>query len=263
MSTPKRSRQRLPTSSGRGSPPIRIDAARPIVALRLVSARIEPLPEDVGKRWRERFGVDILDGIGSTEMLHIFLANRPGEVRYGTTGKPVPGYDVKLLDEHGAPCRHGEIGELVVNGPSAAIGYWNQRDKTRNTFRGPWTFTATNTRWMPTAITGIAANRRHAEGQRQLGVAVRGRGDADRAPQGAGGRRGRPRGRQGPDQAARLHRAEDKGTDQDALTRELQDFIKAKLAPYKYPRWIEYVETLPKTATGKIQRFKLRQPAAK
>src|SRR5712691_11033997 len=96
----------------------------------------EPLPEHIGRRWRERAGCDILDGLGSTEMLHIFLSNRPDDVRYGTTGKPVPGYQLRILDEAGGEVAPGEPGELVVRGPSAAEGYWNQRDKSRHAFRG-------------------------------------------------------------------------------------------------------------------------------
>src|SRR5690606_12379764 len=101
----------------------------------------EALPANLGQRWKEVDGVDILDGIGSTEMLHIFVSNRPGDVRYGTSGRPVPGYDAKIVDEHGKEVGTGEIGELVVRGPSAADGYWNQRAKSRRTFAGEWTYT--------------------------------------------------------------------------------------------------------------------------
>ena len=101
----------------------------------------EPLPEHIGMRWRERVGCDILDGLGSTEMLHIFLSNRPDDIRYGTTGKPVPGYEVTIVDESGHRVADGEPGELIVSGPSAAEGYWNQREKSRRTFRGEWTHT--------------------------------------------------------------------------------------------------------------------------
>src|SRR5207248_4654850 len=101
----------------------------------------EPLPEHIGKRWREIVGSDILDGLGSTEMLHIFLSNRPDDIRYGTTGKPVPGYELRIVTEDGADAADGESGELIVKGPSAAEGYWNQRDKSRRTFRGEWTYT--------------------------------------------------------------------------------------------------------------------------
>src|SRR5207237_865386 len=101
----------------------------------------EPLPEHVGRRWRETVGVDILDGLGSTEMLHIFLSNRPDDIRYGTTGKAVPGYELRVVTESGEEAVGGESGELIVKGPSAAEGYWNQRDKSRRTFRGEWTYT--------------------------------------------------------------------------------------------------------------------------
>ncbi|MGQ0675060.1 MAG: benzoate-CoA ligase family protein [Rhodospirillales bacterium] len=240
-------------------------------ALRVCVSAGEALPEDVGKRWKERFGADILDGIGSTEMLHIFLANRPGEVRYGTTGRPVPGYEVKLLDEHGQPCKQGEIGELVVNGPSAAIGYWNQRDKTRDTFRGPWTYTGdkytvdaegyyrycgrtddmlkVGGNW----VSPFEVEATLIAHPKVLEAAVVGHEDE--------------KGLTKPRAFIVLKDAgivlKDAGADRAALTRELQDFVKAKLALYKYPRWIEYVDSLPKTATGKIQRFKLRRPAAK
>ncbi len=100
----------------------------------------EALPPDVGRRWKERYGVDILDGIGSTEMLHIFLSNYPGDVKYGTTGKPVPGYDVRLVDDDGAVITtKGEMGELQVRGPTSALMYWNNREKSRETFLGEWT----------------------------------------------------------------------------------------------------------------------------
>ncbi len=101
----------------------------------------EALPAEIGRRWCEMVGVDILDGIGSTEMLHIFVSNRPDDIRYGTSGKPVPGYDAVILDENGRRVPNGEAGELVVRGPSAAEGYWHQRDKSRRTFRGEWTHT--------------------------------------------------------------------------------------------------------------------------
>ena len=100
----------------------------------------EALPPDVGRRWQERYGVDILDGIGSTEMLHIFLSNYPGDVKYGTTGKPVPGYDIRLIDDDGNVIKtKGEMGELQVRGPTSAVMYWNNREKTRETFLGEWT----------------------------------------------------------------------------------------------------------------------------
>ena len=109
------------------------------VALRLVSSAGEALPAEIGERFKRHFGVDILDGIGSTEMLHIFLSNRPGKVRYGTTGWPVPGYDIELRGEDGRAVPDGEPGDLHIRGPSAAMMYWNNRAKTRDTFQGGWT----------------------------------------------------------------------------------------------------------------------------
>ncbi|MCC6471471.1 MAG: benzoate-CoA ligase family protein [Alphaproteobacteria bacterium] len=240
------------------------NAPGPAQRLRYCVSAGEALPEDVGRRWKQRFGVDILDGIGSTEMLHIFLANRPGEVRYGTTGKPVPGYDLRILDEAGHPAQPGQIGELVVNGPSAAIGYWNQRAKNLHTFRGPWTYTGD--KYMVDAdgyyrycgrsddmmkVSGNWVSPFEVEATliahpKVLEAAVVGKDDE--------------RGLLKP-KAYVVLRPEADGVDRDTLTSELKNFVKARLAPYKYPRWIEYVDTLPKTATGKIQRFKLRAKA--
>lgn len=109
--------------------------------LRQCISAAEALPAELGLRWKEKVGVDILDGIGSTEMLHVFLSNRPDDIRYGTSGKPVPGYDAKIVDDDGKELGAGEIGELVVRGPSAGEGYWNQRGRTRRTFAGEWTYT--------------------------------------------------------------------------------------------------------------------------
>ncbi len=109
--------------------------------LRLTSSAGEALPEEIGKRWQQAVGTEVIDGIGSTEMLHIFLSNRPGSVRYGTSGKPVPGYEARIVDENDSDVAAGEMGELIVRGPTAADGYWRQREKTRRTFRGEWTYT--------------------------------------------------------------------------------------------------------------------------
>ena len=121
------------------SPSAAAPAAREVEIRRCVSAG-EALPPDVGRRFSERYGVDILDGIGSTEMLHIFVSNRAGEVKYGTTGKPVPGYDVRLVDDDGNVVEaRGEMGELQVRGPTSAVMYWNNREQSRSTFLGEWT----------------------------------------------------------------------------------------------------------------------------
>src|SRR3982075_3261553 len=109
--------------------------------LRICTSAGEALPESVGNSWKARFGVDILDGVGSTELLHIFLSNAPGDIKYGSSGRPVPGYKVRLVNETGADVADGEVGELLVDAPSAGEGYWNQRSKSRRTFEGHWTRT--------------------------------------------------------------------------------------------------------------------------
>jgi 4-hydroxybenzoate-CoA ligase len=221
----------------------------------------EALPEHVGLRWQERAGVDILDGIGSTEMLHIFLSNQPGDIRYGSTGRAVPGYTLRIVDEAGQTVPDGEDGELVVHGPSAAESYWNQRDKTRRTFRGEWTHTGDT--YVRNAdgtftyrgraddmlkVSGIWVSPFEVEGAlvshpAVLEAAVVGHRDAD--------------GLVKPkayvvlqDAAAEMERG--------SLLELLKLHVKERVGPWKYPRWIELVDSLPKTATGKIQRFKLR-----
>jgi len=227
--------------------------------LRLSVSAGEALPEELGRRWRERFGSDILDGIGSTELLHVFLSNRPGEVRYGTTGVPVPGYEVRLVGENGAEVAQGEVGDLLVAGPSAAACYWNNREKSLETFQGRWT--RTGDKYLRDAdgryvyagrsddmlkVGGIWVSPFEVESAllahpAVLEAAVVGREDADRLvkPQ------------------AYVVLKQPAGAS-PALAEELQRFVKDRLAPYKYPRWVAFAQELPKTATGKIQRFKLR-----
>ena len=216
----------------------------------------EALPPQIAKSFKEKTGVDILDGIGSTEMLHIFLSNRPGDFRYGTTGKAVPGYELRLVDEKGADVKQGELGELLIKGPTAANLYWNNRSKSRNTFVGEWTrsgdkyaldadgFYAYGGRtddmlkvggiWVSPAEVEAALVSHEAV----LEAAVVGKEDEQKLVKPKAFVVLKP-GRQ-------------------ASVEELQNYVKSKLAPYKYPRWIEFASELPKTATGKIQRFKLR-----
>ena len=223
----------------------------------------EPLPEDIGRRWQRRFGVDILDGIGSTEMLHIFISNRPGEVQYGTTGRPVPGYAVRLVNDDGNLVARGEQGELQVSGPSSAIGYWNNPERTRSTFLGPWT--RTGDKYVERddgclvyagrsddmlKVSGIYVSPSEVESalishESVLEAAVVGREDQD-----------------GLVKPIAYVVAKSGVTADEALSSQLKLHVKSRLAPYKYPRWIEFCGELPKTATGKIQRFKLRQRAA-
>jgi benzoate-CoA ligase len=228
--------------------------------LRVCTSAGEALPEGLGKRWTERTGVEILDGIGSTEMLHIFISNRPGEVRYGTTGKPVPGYEVRLIDDHGnIITRPGELGELQISGPTSAIMYWNQRERTKSTFQGPWTrsgdkysfdsegyYTYGGRSDDMLKVSGIYVSPVEVEAalithDAVLEAAVVGMEDEQKLV--------KPK-------AFVVLKPGQSGS--DSLKSELQQHVKDKLAPYKYPRWIEFMSELPKTATGKIQRFKLR-----
>jgi benzoate-CoA ligase len=228
---------------------------------RCVSAG-EPLPEDIGRRWSQHFGVDILDGIGSTEMLHIFLSNSPEALRYGTTGKPVPGYEVRLVDEEDRPVNAGEHGELQVAGPSSAVMYWNNREKSRRTFQGHWTRTGDKFRQTEDGyyvyagrsddmlkVSGIYVSPAEVEAAlithpTVLEAAVVGRPDEDGLTKPL---------------ACVVLRPGIIGSHDLAI--ELKQHVKALLAPYKYPRWIEFLGELPKTATGKIQRFRLRAAA--
>jgi len=224
--------------------------------LRFCVSAGEPLPRDIGLRWRERYGVDILDGIGSTELLHIFLSLRPGDVRYGTTGKPVPGYEIQIVDEQDRPLPPGEIGELRVSGPSSAVAYWNNRQKSLHAFRGRWTYTGD--KYVQDAdgyfvYCGRSDDMIKAGGQWVSPAEVESALVAHPSVL----------------EAAVVAHKDENQLDKPkafvvlkpgarATSEELQRFVKERLAPFKYPRWVEFVEGLPKTATGKIQRFKLR-----
>src|SRR5262249_41284665 len=231
---------------------------RAALKLRYCISAGEALPTDVGRRWKEQYGVDILDGIGSTEMLHIFLSNYPGDVKYGTTGRPVPGYELRLVDDDGNVIKtRGEMGELQVRGPTSAIMYWNDRDKSRATFLGEWTrscdkylhddsghYVYCGRRDDMLKVGGIYVSPFEVEGALLthpdvLEAAVVAWPDEDELI--------KPK-------AFVVLKAADKACDD--LGRALQEHCKSTLAAYKYPRWIEFRAELPKTATGKIQRFK-------
>ncbi len=232
------------------------------VRLRRCASAGEALPKEVGERFAARFGCDVLDGIGSTEMLHIFLSNRPGEVRYGTTGKPVPGYDLELRGEDGHGVADGEIGDLFIRGPSAALMYWANRDQSRTTFQGAWTksgdkyvrdgdgyYTYAGRSDDMLKVSGQyvspfeveAALMRHAA---VLEAAVVGKLE------------------EGLTKTLAYVVLKQGHAGDDAMAETLKAFVKDQLAPYKYPREIRFLAELPKTATGKIQRFKLRASAA-
>jgi benzoate-CoA ligase len=226
------------------------------LALRVGTSAGEALPPEILKRFAEKTGVELLDGIGSTEMLHIFISNRPGDVMPGTTGKAVPGYTLRLVDENGQEVKPGELGELQISGPTSAIMYWNQREKTKNTFQGPWTksgdkYTLVEGGYYAYGgrsddmlkVGGIYVSPAEVEAalvshQSVLECAVVGHEDADKLV--------KPK-------AFVVLKPGAKATED-----ELKAHVKAALAHYKYPRWVEFVAELPKTATGKIQRFKLR-----
>ena len=230
------------------------------MALRLVSSAGEALPADIGQRFKAHFGVDIVDGIGSTEMLHIYLSNLPERVRYGTTGWPVPGYDIALRDDAGQPVPDGETGELFIRGPSAAMLYWGNREKTIETFQGAWTrsgdkyirnadgsYTYSGRSDDMLKVSGVYVSPFEVESTliehpAVLEAAVIGVLDADGLTK---------------TKAYVVRKA-----GQEVSAEELKAFVKDRLAPFKYPRMIEFVSELPKTATGKIQRFKLRALSA-
>lgn len=226
--------------------------------LRMCVSAGEALPEQIGKSWKARFDVDILDGVGSTELLHIFLSSAPGDVVYGTSGVAVGGYDLRLVDERGGEVAAGEIGELLVRAPSAAEGYWNQREKSRSTFEGEWTRTGDKyTRDAAGRYTycGRTDDMFKVSGQwvspfevesalvshpSILEAAVIAKEDSDGLT--------KPK-------AFIVLKA---GVDRSGIEAVLKEHVQSRVGAWKYPRWIEIVESLPKTATGKIQRFKLR-----
>ncbi len=236
--------------------------AREQVALRLCSSAGEALPAELGEKFKRHFGVDIVDGIGSTEMLHIFISNRPERVRYGSTGWPVPGYDIQLRGDDGGavpvlPDGSTEPGDLYISGPSAALMYWGHRVKTAETFQGAWT--KSGDKYIRNADGSYTYGGRSDDMLKVSGIYVSPFEVEATLVQ----------------HAAVLEAAVIGVPDAEGLTKtkayvvlkpgqaatdaELKAFVKDRLAPYKYPRQIEFVAELPKTATGKIQRFKLRE----
>ena len=228
-------------------------------SLRVCVSAGESLPPEIFNRWRDRFGLEIVDGIGSTELLHIFISNRPGACRPGTSGTEVPGYAARLVDEQGRETPTGEVGSLLVRGDSAGAGYWTQHEKTRATFQGHWV--ATGDRYVREAdgfymfcgrdddmlkVGGIWVSPVEVEHtilahEAVFECAVVGAADAD--------------GLIKPKAFVVVRPGIEVGHE---LARGIQAFVRERIAPYKYPRWVEFVDALPKTATGKIQRFRLR-----
>jgi 4-hydroxybenzoate-CoA ligase len=228
--------------------------------LRVCVSAGEALPAEVGKAFRNKFDVDLYDGVGSTEMLHQYVCNSAVALKYGTSGKPVPGYEIRLVDEHGKEVGDGEVGEMLVRGSTSSEGYWNQREKSRATFEGGWT--RTGDKYVRDADGFFTYQGRTDDMFKVSGIWVS-PFEVESALIG---------------HAAVMEAAVVPMQDNDGLLKpkayivlkpgsiaanglqeELKEQVKLKAGPWKYPRWIEFVDSLPKTATGKIQRFKLRQ----
>jgi 4-hydroxybenzoate-CoA ligase len=228
-------------------------------SVRICVSAGEALPPDLYYRWKKRFGIDIIDGIGSTEMLHIFISNRPGDIRPGSTGKPVPGYELRLVDDNGQDVPQGEIGTLLVKGASAAQQYWRKREKTLLTMQGEWINTGDkyyvdNDGYYWCAgrgddmlkvggiwVSPVEVENCITEHSDVLEVAVVGHQDA-----------------KGLTKPKAFVVLKEKKKASEALEKEIKQWVLDRMAKYKYPRWVEFVKELPKSSTGKIQRFKLR-----
>jgi benzoate-CoA ligase len=234
--------------------------AQSAITLRMCSSAGEALPAEIGEKFKRQFNIDIIDGIGSTEMLHIYLSNQPGNVRYGTTGWPVPGYEIELRGDDGQPVPEGETGDLYIKGPSAALLYWGNREKSNETFQGAWT--KSGDKYVRNADGTYTYSGRSDDMLKVSGIYVSPFEVESTLIQ----------------HEAVLEAAVIGVTDDEGLTKtkayvvlksgqtttdaELKAFVKDRLAPFKYPRVIEFIAELPKTATGKIQRFKLRDNEA-
>jgi benzoate-CoA ligase family protein len=239
------------------------EGERPDVSsLRRCISAGEALPAPLYERWRARFGLEILDGIGSTEIGYIAISNFPGRVRPGTSGQVIPGYEARVQRSDGEPAGVDEVGDLLVRGPSTAAFYWRRRAATKHTFRGEWVFTGdrysvdadgyytnhgrsddllrVSGQWVsPLEVESVLL--RHAA-VRECAVVARADGDGLIKP------------------CAYVVCADGVAAG-EALALELKGLVKEALAPFKYPRWVEFVAELPRTSTGKVQRFKLREAA--
>jgi benzoate-CoA ligase family protein len=230
---------------------------RDLSSIRQCVAAAEALPAEVWRRWKEAYGLTIIDGIGSTELLHIYCSNRPDDVRPGSSGKPVPGYELKILDADGLPVPDGEAGDMYVNGDSALAFYWRQHEKTKRSLLGEWFFSGDRYRrdadgfywyegrsddmikvsglWVsPVEVEGVLLEHPAVGESAVVGVEVDGFMKI---------------------KAFVIARVEAS----PALAAELQEHCKSRLQRYQYPHLIEFVPELPKTITGKIQRYKLRE----
>ena len=234
---------------------------RDLSSIRHCVAAAEALPAEVWRRWKEAFGLTILDGVGSTEMLHIYCSNRLDDLRPGSSGKAVPGYELKILDEHGGPVHSGEAGDLYVRGDSALALYWAQHEKTKRSVLGEWFFTGDRYRvdedgffWYEgrsddmIKVSGLWVSPIEIESALMEHAAV-----AESAVVGieVGGFT----------KIKAFVILKGAATANEALVAELQEHCKSRLQRFQFPHMIEFVPELPKTVTGKIQRYKLREPA--
>ncbi|HEX3833529.1 MAG TPA: AMP-binding protein, partial [Solirubrobacteraceae bacterium] len=231
-------------------------------SVRVCASAAEPLPAATVLRWRERFGLDIVDGIGSTEMLHIYCSNRPGELEPGTSGEPVPGYELRLIGEDGAVLSGPAVGGLEVRGDSCAAFYWHQHEKSKQSMRGEWFATGDRYErredgayayvgrlddmlkvgglWVsPVDMEHVLMEHPRVRGVGVVGVRI--------------------------EEASRIAAfVELDGAAGDGeLADELRDFCKQRLRRYEYPHVVRFVEELPRTLTGKVQRFALREEIAR
>lgn len=234
--------------------------------LRLCFSAGEPLPPHIGEGWKQRYGRDICNGVGSSEMGHLYLTNLPEAVEYGTSGTPINGYEMRLVDEAGHDVVDGEIGELLVRCETSAAGYWNQRERTRRVFQGEWT--RTGDKFVRRAdgvysycgrtddmfkVSGIWVSPFEIEAALASHPDVL---EAAVVPAADG------KGLIKPKAFVVLKGSPGEGSGR-ALYEGLKVHVKQSIGPWKYPRWIEFVDALPKTATGKIQRYMLRDLAAR
>ena len=229
-------------------------------SVRLCVSAGEALPADILRRWEQTFGVPILDGIGSTEILHIFISNRSDEIRAGSTGKLVPGYQAAITDEQGQPVEQGDIGNLHIAGDSITTQYWNKHERTKETINGQWIATGDKYYQDPDGYywyCGRSDDMLKVGGQWVSPVEVENTLIAHRAVQEAAV--------VGAVDSEQLIKPKayivlrEGFVASEALAEELKTFVKEKLALFKYPRTITFLPELPKTATGKIQRFLLRE----
>jgi benzoate-CoA ligase family protein len=232
---------------------------RNLSSIRHCVAAAEALPAEVWRRWKDAYGLTILDGVGSTEMLHIYCSNRLDDVRPGSSGKPVPGYELKILDDAGQPVVHGEAGDLYVKGDSALALYWAQHEKSKRSILGEWFFSGDRYRvdadgyywyegrsddmikvsglWVsPIEIESVLLEHPAVAEGAVVGISI-----------------------DGLTKVKAFVIVKGEAVPGDALASELQEHCKSRLQRFQYPHVIEFVGELPKTVTGKIQRYKLRE----